>query len=165
MTKEIVRRNAMDLETIHLNVNVTAWMQSLVNGEKYAEPDPDFMMKSMMGKLLAAETAEEILADDPINGLQNVLPNVEGAGTGPIEIIGLYVAESNEATGYPTYVHITYVDLETGTEHRTTTGAGQIQMQLLQFVRIGAFPIRCQIKRLKATDQGGKHLLRMFPPD
>lgn len=165
MAKEIAKRDAAELDVVKANVNIALWLNSLATNVAYVEPNPEYLQRAQLMRLLNADTAEEILADDPINGLQNLIPDVEGASTGPIEIIDLYVAESKESSGYSTYVHFTFVDLESGQTIRTTTGAGQIQGQLVNMLRIGSWPIKCQIKRLKATDQGGKHLMRMFPPD
>lgn len=146
-------------------IDVRAWAESLVTRVAYAEPNPDFLSMMLMAQTLMAETAEDVLAQSSIRKLQEAIPNVPGAGTGPIEINDLYVTSSDFGEGAPCYVILTAMDLETGVVDKYTTGAQQLQSQILRLLSLGVWPIRCQIKRTERKDKGGRFLFWLFPPD
>lgn len=144
---------------------LSAWAESLINHAPYTEPDPNYLSRLLLIQTLEATTPEQVLDPNDLDGLQKVVPNVPGAGTGPIEINGLYVARSDRADGAPCYMIFDYVDLETGVVRKTTTGANQLQAQFLRLLGFGIWPIRGQIKRTERKDRGGRFLFRLFPVD
>lgn len=151
-----------DLEGL---IDLSKWAEALVNGAAYDEPDPNYLSRLLITQTLTAATPEQVVNPNDLNGLQKIIPNVADACTGPIEITELYVAKSDQKDGTPTYLIMGYTDLETGAFRRTTTGASQLQAQLLRLLSLGVWPIRGNIKRLARTDKGGRFLFWLFPPD
>ena len=88
-----------------------------------------------------------------------------GAGTGPIDIDGLHVSESQLKGGVPCFMILNITSRRTGETLVTSTGAQELQMQVLGHLVFGIWPIPCQIKRMDVTDKGGRGMLRMFPLD
>jgi hypothetical protein len=146
-------------------VNPNAWCRAVALGEKYTEPIPDFISRVLAIETMSATTIEEVFANAGITGLQEWLPNVPGATTGPILIDSVYVTESDYTDGAPTYVIIEGQMLETGEPFKTTTGAMSIQAALIGFLNVGHWPIRCQIKRGDTKGAGDTYLMFIFPPD
>ena len=134
-------------------IDFPRWADSLLNGVEYEDPDPDFMSRQFLIQTLSAETAEQVMKESGMISMQKMIPNLPGAGTGPIEITDIYVTGSDFAEGMPTYVLITATDLELGDSKKYVTGASQVQAQLLRLMSLGVWPIKCQIKR---TDRKGK---------
>lgn len=146
-------------------INMDEWAKSILTGAPYHEPDPDFISRSIAFRQITADTIEEVFAQMKIRRAQTSIPDMPGASSGPMHITDLYVAESDFETGNPTYVIMTYFDMESGEEHRMTTGATNIQATLIALLRHGQWPITCQIKRGEQKDRGGHYLLFMMPPD
>lgn len=146
-------------------INLSAWAECLINGKKYNEPDPDYLSRTLLTQTLMAETPEDVFNVNDLDGLQKLIPNGPGLGTGPVEINGLYVAHSSLNDKNATYMIMDITDLETGNITKTTTGAGQLQAQIMRLLGFGIWPIRCQIKRTERKDRGGRYLFWLFPVD
>lgn len=144
---------------------LSAWAESLVNGRPYDEPNPNYLSQLLLRQTLEATSPEQVFSPNDLDGLQKIIPNVPGGGTGPIEIDGLYVARSDMTEGAPCYMILDYADLETGARRKTTTGATQLQAQILRLLGFGIWPIRCNIRRTERKDRGGRFLFWLFPPD
>jgi hypothetical protein len=146
-------------------VDLSGWAEALVNKRPYREPNPSYLSDLLIRQTLEATSPEMVFTPNDLDGLQKRVPDVPNASTGPIEISGLYVASSNMAEGQPTYMILDITDMETGATYKTTTGASQLQAQILRLVSFGTWPIRCQIKRTERKDRGGRFLFWLFPPD
>lgn len=146
-------------------IDLTGWANALYNGTRYTEPDEGYLARLLIRQTLEATSPEQVFTPNDLDGLQKRIGNAPGAGTGPIEINGLYVARSGMDDGAPTYMIFDYVNLETGVQVKTTTGATQLQAQILRLVAFGVWPIKCQIKRTERKDKGGRFLFWLFPPD
>jgi hypothetical protein len=147
------------------SVDFGSWASSLLRKTPYAEPIPDYISTMLAYQTITAATLEDVFKQANIQKMQEQIANVPDAGTGPIEITDLYVAESDFETGNPSYVIITATVLDTGETWKRTTGATNIQATLLALLRHGVWPIRCQIKRGDSKDKGGRYLLFVLPPD
>lgn len=146
-------------------INPTGWINAILYGEKYDEPNPDFIAQMLAAKSIFADTVEEAFASAGVRGLQKVLADQPGATTGPFELVDLYVAASDFETGNPTFVLMDVVSLESGQMAKWSTGATNIQATLIGLLRNGVWPIRAQIKRGDSKDKGGRYLMHMLPPD
>lgn len=146
-------------------IDIRGWALSLVKGDPYEEPDPDFLSRQLMIQTLSAMTEDEVFSQTGIRSLQKSIPDVPGGSSGPIEIYGLYVTDSDFKEGARTYVILSTRDLETGFEVKYTTGASQIQAQILAALSLGIWPIRCKIVRTERKDKGGKFLFWLAPAD
>lgn len=144
---------------------LTAWAESLINHVPYVEPDPDYLSRTLLIQTLTAETVDDVLTQGGIRKLQESVPNVPGASTGPVEVYDLYVTGSDFGEGAPCYMILSLRDLETGFETKYTTGATQLQAQILRVLSLGIWPIRCKITRTERKDRGGRFLFWLFPPD
>lgn len=141
------------------------WAQSVVYKTPYKEPNPDFISQYLAYLAITGETPDEIFQIQGVDGIQEVLADVPGAKTPPMEITDLYVAASEFEAGAPCYVIVSAVNLETGGNIKFTTGALNIQATLIGLLKIGTWPIRCVVKRGDSKDKGGRHLLFLLPPD
>lgn len=146
-------------------INPQAWVDAILHGDKYREPDPDFISRLLAAQSIFADTIEEAFAAGGVRKLQEWLPDMPNASTGPMEITDLYVAESDFETGNPTYVLVSAVMLGSGEEVKFSTGATNVQATLIGLLRLGTWPIRCQCKRGDSKDKGGKYLIFVLPPD
>lgn len=151
--------------TLGAIINLEAWAQAVVFKTPYKEPNPDFIQAMLALQTITGATIEEVFASQGVHGLQEILANVPGATTGPMEIMDLYVAESSFETGAPCYVIVTGIDLEQGTEVKFTTGALNVQATFIGLLKLGTWPIRCQFKRGDSKDKGDRYLIFMLPPD
>lgn len=152
-------------ERIKATVDIKAWANCLFNQEVYAVADPDEMQRQMLMRFLMAETVEEVLQDQEGYKLQDMVPDVAGASTPPLELtdIGVYPGDLGPTPG--TFVVIFATNLETGEEIRFSTSATNVQVQLMKIMTLDTWPIKCRIKRLDAVDQGDRHIFRMVPVD
>lgn len=157
-----VARLPEDLDGI---IDLSSWAEALYNGVPYNEPDEGYLSRLLIRQTLEATSPEQVFTPNDLDGLQKLIPNVPNAGTGPIEINGLYVAKSSMDQGAPTYMILDFTDLETGAIRKTTTGATQLQAQILRLIGFGVWPIRGNIKRTERKDKGGRFLFWLFPPD
>lgn len=164
-TGNIIRDQSRIPEALLPVINVEAWARSIVRGVKYKEPDPDYISRTLALQIIAAETVEEIYSRTEIRRVQDWIPDTPGATSGPLELLDLYVSASDYETGNPTFVIMTFLDMETGEEFKATTGATNIQATLIGLLAHGQWPIRVQIKRGEVKDKGGRYLLFMLPPD
>ena len=146
-------------------IDPTGWLRAVVLGEPYQEPDPDYIAREIGMATLLADDDREALIGSEIGGLQDFVEDFAGNSTGPITIRDLYVAKSDPTIGDGTFVILTFWSHDMGQEFRRTTGASAIQYALLRYMIRGIWPIECQIVRDKVTDQGGKHLLKVWPVD
>lgn len=144
---------------------LTAWRDSLIKGEPYKEVDPDFLSRKLMLQTLNSATLEDVFEQKGMRKLQEAIPNTPGAGTGNIAITELYVTDSDFGEGAPCYVIFGAVDMDSGALVQYTTGATQLQIQMLRALSFGHWPIRGNIKRIDRKDKGGRYLFWMFPPD
>lgn len=152
-------------ETLTEVINFDSWANALINGTKYREPDPEYLSRLLLTQTLTAATIDEVFEQGGIRKLQESVPNVPDASTGPIEIRGIYVARSDQEDGFSCYLILDIVDMETGMEAKYTTGAGQVQAQILRLISLGVWPIRCKISRTNRKDRGGRYLFWVFPAD
>lgn len=143
--------------------DIRAWVHSLTTGAEYTELNPDFMAQRMMMLTLSATTAEEVMEDAPMEGLQKLIPDVPWQGTGNIMICGLYVAKSEQPVGNKTYMLLEWYNKDTGEEVTTTTGATKLQLQFASLLALGVWPIEGQIKRTERKDRGGRYLFSFYP--
>jgi hypothetical protein len=175
-TGEIVRRKAGVIAPHFSNpaplpqeldglFDIRSWVRSLTTHEPYTELNPDFMAQRMMMLTLSATTAEEVMAETPMDGLQKLIPDAPWQGTGNIIVSGLYVAKSDQPDGNPTYMLMEYYQESTGAEVTTTTGATKLQLQFASLLALGIWPIEGQIKRTDRKDRGGRHLFSFYPRD
>jgi hypothetical protein len=162
-TTALVRANVTLPECLEGKIVLSGWAESLINGAKYVEPDPNYLARLLMVQMLTAETLELALSTSNTLSLQKAIPNVPDAGTGPIEITDLYVTDSDLNEGMPCYVIISAIRLETGEVVKYTTGAGAVQTAMLTFLSWGVWPIRCQITRMERKDRGGRYLFWVSP--
>lgn len=146
-------------------IDFEGWAKAVAFKAPYKEPNPDFISTMLAFNAITATTIEEVFQSAGVKKLQEIIPDTPGATTGPREITDLYVAESDFETGNPSYVIITWTDLELGGEQRVTTGATNIQATLIGLLKLGQWPMRVQVKRGDSKDKGGRYLLFMLPPD
>lgn len=144
---------------------LTAWAESIVNNVPYVEPDPNYLSRLLITQTLTAASMDEVFAQRGVRKLQESVPNVPDAGTGPIFIDDLYIATSDQEDGMPCYMIMSTTHMETGEEAKYTTGAGQLQAQILAAISFGTWPIPCNIKRIDRKDRGGRYLFWMYPPE
>lgn len=166
MSGEIALRQTLETaEQVKEVIDFTSWANALINGHEYQEPDPGRLQRLLMLRVLEARTLDEILAEVAIGKLQQMVPDVPGASTGPMEVNDLYVTASDFGEGMPCYIIAGAVSLDTGEGTRFTTGSSYLQTQFLAMLGLGHWPIRCQIKRINRKDRGGRFLFQMYPPD
>jgi hypothetical protein len=146
-------------------IDLQNWANSLINGQEYQDPDPDYLSRALMYQTLTASSAAAILSEGGIRKLQESVTDVPGASTGPIEVDDLYVTGSDFGEGARTYIIFGGTDMELGHRVKYSTGAGQVQAQFLALVNLGVWPIKCQVKRTARKDKGGKHLFWVTTPD
>src|SRR5271154_3520125 len=146
-------------------IDAPAWANAIIYGDKYAEPDPEFISKALALQSIMADTVEEAFANAGIIKLQEWLLDRPGETTGPMEITDLYVAASDFETGNSCFVLVSFAMLEDGSQGKLSTGATNVQATLIGLLRLGTWPIRCQFKRGDSKDKGGKYLIHMLPPD
>lgn len=146
-------------------VNFEGWARSVVFGEKYREPDPDYLSRLLAAQAIMASSVEELFAERSPLGLQNMIEDTPGAKSPPLELTELYVTSSDMETGAPCYLIATCLNLETGEEVRFTTGALPVQSYLIALLKLGVNPVRFRIVRGDMKDKGGKHLLTVQPPE
>lgn len=146
-------------------INPEAWVNSILHGDKYTEPDPEFISRLLAAQAIFADTIEEAFASAGVKKLQEWLKNDPNATTGAFEITDLYVAESDFETGNPTFVLVSGIMLDSGEEFKCSTGATNVQATLIGLLRLGHWPIRCQFKRGDSKDKGGRYLIFVLPPD
>jgi hypothetical protein len=165
MVAPLIKSTAALPEELQGVIDLSKWAESLINHAPYDEPDPNYLPRLLLIQTLEATAPEQVFTPNDLDGLQKIIGNMPGAGTGPIEIDGLYVASSSMSEGAPCYMILDYVSLDTGVRRKTTTGATQLQAQILRLLGFGIWPIRCQIKRTERKDKGGRYLFWLFPPD
>lgn len=147
------------------HLGLSAWAESLINGRPYVERDENYLSRLLLIQTLEATSPEQVFNPNDLDGLQKIVGDMPGAGTGPIEINGLYVATSSMNTGAPCYMILDWTHLDTGLKRKTSTGATQLQAQILRLLGFGVWPIQCQIKRTERKDKGGRYLFWLFPVD
>lgn len=162
---DIIKDHSRIPEALAPVINMEAWARAIVRGTKYKEPDPDYISRTLALRIIAAETVEDIYRQTEIRRVQDWIPDTPGATSGPLELVDLYVSASDFETGNPTFVIMTLLDLETGEEFKSTTGATNVQATLIALIVHGEWPIRFQVKRGEVKDRGGRYLLFVLPPD
>jgi hypothetical protein len=146
-------------------VDLQRWVDSLVTGAEYRDPDPDYLSRKILANTLTATTLDEVFAENSVKKLQDWIPNAPGAYQGPLEIDEIYVTGSDFGEGLPCYMIFEGTDLTDDTRFVCSTGVSGLQGQFVALINIGEWPIRCIIKRMESKDKGGRHLLRAWPPD
>lgn len=146
-------------------LNLRDWYYSLARGDEYEDKDPNAVMRKLLLQTANAKTAADLFERSKAVGLQGLVPNVPGAGTGPVDIYGLHVARSHMEGGVKTFTVLDIASRRTGETLTTTTGAQELQMQVLGFLAFGIWPIECQIKRMDVKDKGGRYMFRLYPLD
>lgn len=152
-------------EALDGKVDLRGWIASLVAGIPYEMPDEDFLAREMLLNVLTGESLEDALVGAGMAKLQEVVEDFAGNTTGPIRVTDITVARSTVEDGDGTYLIMEWVSEMDGSVTRCTTGAQQVQAGFVRYLIEGIWPIRCQIVRDKATDQGGRHLLKVWPAD
>lgn len=152
-------------EHLSQQIDFPGWVRAVVLSEDYKEPIPGYISKMLAIEAILAPTPEEVYKASGVKGLQEIIPDVPGATTGPREIIDVYVAESDIETGYSCFIIVEWIDLELGRKSKFTTSATNVMSTMIGLLKFGQWPIRCQIKRGDSKDKSGKHLLIMLPPD
>jgi hypothetical protein len=146
-------------------IDVKGWARSLIVREPYVEPDPEYLQRMLLLQTLTAATIDEVFAQGQLKHLQDAIPNIPGAGTGPVEINDLYVTDSDFGEGAPTYLILGTRSLLHGTETRYSTGAMQIQAQVMAALCLKIWPINCAITRTERKDKGGRYMFWLMPAD
>lgn len=146
-------------------VDLSSWAEALVNKADYRSPDDDYLARKLLVQTLTADTVDAVFAQGNLRKLQEAIPNTPNAGTGPVEIYDLYVTDSDFGEGAKTYMILDTRDLESGFEVTYTTGATQLQAQILALLNLGQWPIKCKITRTERKDKGGRFLFWLMPPD
>lgn len=146
-------------------MNLSSWAESLANKAPYKEPDPDYLSRMLLVQTLTAATIDEVFAQSSIRKLQELVPNLPGQTTGPGTIIDLYVTGSDFGEGMPCYILVDFLSANTGELTRFSTGASQLQAQILALLSFGRWPIDCEIKRTDRKDRGGRYLFWLSPVD
>lgn len=152
-------------EAFRTVINPEGWVNAILYRDAYEEPDPDFISKMLAAQSILAETLDEAWGTGEVIKLQKWLLDRPGETTGPLEITDLYVAASDFETGNPTFVLVSFIHMETGNMGKFSTGATNVQATLIGLLRLGHWPIKCQIKRGESKDKGGRYLLHLLPPD
>ena len=165
VAKPLIAEGVALPDDLYGKLDLSVWAESLVNRRPYTEPDPEYLSRMLLTQTLMASDVDAVFAQAGIRKLQEAIPNVPNGGTGPISIYDLYVTGSDFGEGAPCYMILSVRDLETGVESKYTTGASQLQAQILKLISLGNWPIECQIKRTERKDRGGRFLFWLFPPD
>lgn len=152
-------------EHLSTQIDFPAWVAAVVMGADYKEPIPGYISRMLAIEAILAPTPEEVFKATGVKGLQEIIPDVPDATTGPHEILDVYVAESDIETGYSCFIIVEWLDLELGNRTKWTTSATNVMSTMIGLLKFGQWPIRCQIKRGDSKDKSGKHLLLMLPPD
>lgn len=162
---ELAQIRPATVEELRAIIDLTQWANSLVNGQDYHDPDPEYLSRALMYQTLTATSVDAVLSEGGIRKLQESVTDVPGASTGPIEVDDLYVTGSDFGEGSKTYIIFGGTDMELGNRVKYSTGAGQVQAQFLALINLGVWPIRCQVKRTSRKDRGGRHLFWVTTPD
>jgi hypothetical protein len=165
IAKPLIAEGTAVPDDLYGKLDLSVWANSLINRTPYTEPDPEYLSRMLLTQTLMADDVDAVFAQAGIRKLQEAIPNVPNGGTGPIQIYDLYVTGSDFGEGAPCYMILSVRDLETGMESKYTTGATQLQAQILKLISLGSWPITCQIKRTERKDRGGRFLFWLFPPD
>lgn len=152
-------------ETLEGKIDPKAWLATMVAHVPYVEPDQDLIGREMLLNVLLTEDDNAALMGGEMDGLQDFVEDFAGATTGAIRILDFYVLRSDVSEVESTYIILEFLHHESGQVYRRSTGAGTVQIALLRYLAKGVWPIECQIVRDKATDQGGRHLLKVWPVD
>jgi hypothetical protein len=165
VVKPLIAEGVALPDDLYGKLDLSVWAESLINRRPYTEPDPEYLSRMLLTQTLMASDVDAVFEQAGIRKLQEAIPNVPNGGTGPITIYDLYVTGSDFGEGAPCYMILSVRDMETGMESKYTTGASQLQAQILKLISLGNWPIKCQIKRTERKDRGGRFLFWLFPPD
>lgn len=146
-------------------IDFPGWVRAVINGDTYTEPIEDYISRMLAIEAMMAPSVEQVFMANNVKGLQEILPNVPGATTGPHEILDLYVTASSFEKGHKCYVIVEWLNLDHGHKSKWTTGATNIQASLIGLLKFGHWPIRCQVKRGDSKDKGDRYLMFLLPPD
>lgn len=152
-------------EEVEKYVSAEGWIRSILLGEKYREPDPDFLSRMLAAEVIFAGSIEEVFRQGMVRGLQEMLPDTAGYESEPFELDSIYVMESDYETGNPCYTVMRGTFLISGEDFITTTGATSVQAQLIALIAHNEWPIKAKFGRGDVTDKSGKHMMFLLPPD
>jgi hypothetical protein len=145
--------------------DIEKWARSIIFGEKYKEPDPEFIARQLALLKITADSVDDVFSETGVVGLQKLLPDAPEAEFGPFEVLSLYVASSSFEVGNPTFIVLKGMLLADGSTFMTTTGATQVQSTLIGLISNDVWPIRAKFKRGTSKDKGDRYLMFMLPPD
>lgn len=152
-------------DTLKGTLELQDWYYSLARGDAYKDKDPNAVMRKILLQTANAQRPEDLFERTKAVGLQGLIPNEAGRGSGPVNIDELHVSETQLKGGVPCFMVLGITSRRTGEHLITSTGAQELQMQVLGFLTFGIWPIPCQIKRLDVKDKGGRYMFRLFPLD
>lgn len=145
-------------------VDVNAMAASLIQGVPYKALEEGFVARLLALQTLGATTLEEILSNAGVTHLNDWLPNVPDAKSTVHEIYDFVVDQSDYSSGCPCYVVMSVIDMETGADFKMSTGALQVQIQLLRAVAAGTFPMPVRFCRASNQGQGDSYPLMLGMP-
>jgi hypothetical protein len=146
-------------------VDGLSWAKAIVLGEKYTEPNPDFLSRRMLQLKLNATDLFHTFEQNALQKLQQWVGDAPGSSTGPLMLQDVYVVPSSIEGGMPTFVIVDYTHMQTGESNTFSTGASNVQSFILKALVLGIWPVRCQIKRTDIMTKNGKYMLDVFPHD
>lgn len=161
----VLKLSAEVMKQVGGTIDLKAWVACVFNGEPYEAMNGEEMQRQMLLRVLEAETVDEVLSEDVGEKLQDMVPNFPDASTPPLELISVAVLPGDAENDPSTYLVIRARDIENGGEIRFSTGATNIQVQMMRILSLGVWPIKCIFKRVQKQDQGGRYIFRMSLPD
>jgi hypothetical protein len=149
--------------TISELVDMRSWAACILTGEKYKEPNADYLSKKLLLSALNSESLFSTDDDSSVIKLQQWVTDAPDSTTGPIEVHSIYVAPSRLSEQPWTFILADFISLANGVSGTFSTGSTQVQGFFLKALALGQWPVQCQIKRITRTDRGGRHLFNVFP--
>lgn len=146
---------AKELETVDMD---NLELAILGQGElAVIEDDPNQAARDMAVRVLAAETEDEIFADDSALSADDLL------GV-PLLIRSVrWLPSTKEGEGPNVYAVINGTRGDDGSEIVLTCGGQRVMLQLLQAGRKNLFPLQKAVKFVKIETSRKRHTLRLIP--
>lgn len=133
----------------------TAWVVNTLREDmRTLESDSANAVEDILGRILQAETADDILAEDGLIEAEELL------GV-PVQIWSYKVNESDFTDGMPGYLVIDAIRQDTGEKVTIGCGAVKVQAQILKLKRIGALPIVVKFVKNEKGTKAGRHPLSL----
>src|SRR5260370_32373458 len=76
---ELAQIRPATIAELHDIIDIQAWVNSLMHGAEYHEPDPDYLSRSLMYQTLTATTTAEFLSQAGSRKLQEAVTDTPGA--------------------------------------------------------------------------------------